>query len=218
MRKPANIRLPEAAVRVYQTGLATLGHYKGPIDGDWGPMTNRAHTAALRTVEKDPTPEPAGPDNWWDGPGHLASRTGIRHNNPLNIKAGAWKGKTGSDSRGHSIFSKPAWGIRAAAINLRTYYNKRGLNTVAKILSRWAPTSDTIGSLPGAPPNSPKDYAQFVHRRTGLAPNRTLDLFAGNRVADHDQLAALIKAMAEYEIGSGFRLKPTTIDAGLALI
>tara|TARA_R110000796_G_C14571530_1_gene435811 strand:- start:44587 stop:45246 length:660 start_codon:yes stop_codon:yes gene_type:complete len=219
MKKPANIRLPLEAVKVYQTGLFELGHYRGAIDGDWGPMTDKAHQAAM--FEDDArggnTPLEGGA-NWWSGPPRLADRTGVRHNNPLNIKSGAWKGKTGSDSRGHSIFKAPAWGVRAAAINLRSYFNKRGLNTVAKILSRWAPTSDTIGSIPGAPPNSPRDYALFVQKRTGLTPNKRLHLFTGNQVDDPIQLGSLISAMAEYEIGAGFRLHQATIDRGLALV
>ena len=221
MRKPTNIRLPLPAVKVYQVGLTELGHYRGQIDGKWGPLTDKAHKRAMRASTPTPPapPSDAGGDDWWSGPAHLASRTGVRHNNPLNIKSGAWKGKTGSDARGHSIFDDPAYGIRAAAYNLRVYFIKRRLDTVAKILARWAPTSDTIGSLPGAPPNSPRDYSLFVQKRTGLAPNKRLRLFTpSGQINDAVQLGALLQAMAEYEIGSGFRLNDTVTAQGLALL
>lgn len=152
----------------------------------------------------------AGKAPWWTGPEHYRLRTGVRHLNPLNVKAPSpayWQRQAGRDDRGHAIFSDPADGARAAVVLLRTYWRQHQLRTVAAILSRWAPSTDTIGSIPGAPPNSPAGYAEFVRRATGLLPNQTLSLFRPDaKTDDHLQLIALLGAMAEYEVGSGFRV------------
>lgn len=129
---------------------------------------------------------------------------GIRNRNPLNVKGKVWRGATGVDGRGHAIFDSPALGTRAAIRLLRTYWTKHRLRTVPEILSRWAPSSDTVGSLPGAPPNSPREYAVFVLKRLpGQAANEDLRTFneSGTRVRDKVQLRALLAAMARYELG-----------------
>lgn len=74
----------------------------------------------------------------------LGEPRGIRNNNPLNIRwnsANNWQGQTGRDSGGFSIFDTPVNGIRAAARVLDNYA-KRGLTTIAQIISTWAPAAD----------------------------------------------------------------------------
>lgn len=144
---------------------------------------------------------------------------GLRHKNYLNLKGTGWKGQIGSDSRGHAIFSKPEWGIRAGIVLLRTYWFKHGLRSIAAILSRWAPASDTIGSLPGAPPNSPKEYSQFVSKRVEIGPTTKLQLFKDDRTLNNvNQLRALFEAMAAYEIGGGFNVPDQEFDRALYLV
>lgn len=145
--------------------------------------------------------------------------TGIRNNNYLNVKGTGWKGQVGQDSRGHAVFRSPEWGIRAAIVTLRTYWFTHNLRTIAAILSRWAPASDTIGSLPNAPKNSPKEYSKFVARHVGVSPTALLYLFSPDRtVHDMGQLQRLVESMAEYENGSGFILPASEFKKALYLV
>ena len=69
---------------------------------------------------------------------------GIRSNNPLNIRyleTNQWRGLVGESPGGYCIFSQPVYGIRAAAIVLRSY-RKRGVVTLADIVATWAPHED----------------------------------------------------------------------------
>lgn len=146
---------------------------------------------------------------------------GLRNNNPTNIKkvSTPWRGQVGLDDKNHVIFEHPKWAVRAAIINLRSYWFNHGLRTIAAILSRWAPSNDTIGSIPGAPPNSPREYSAFVARRMGISSTARLSLFNSERkVADPDQLRKLVKAMSAYEIGGGYNLPDSLFHEGLALV
>lgn len=135
----------------------------------------------------------------------MKTAAGIRNKNYLNVKGRGWKGQVGSDSRGHAIFETPEYGIRAGILNLRTYFLKHKLRTVAEILSRWAPATDTVGSIPGAPPNSPKEYTNFVTKRMDVGPNQKLDLFhSDGRIANLQQLQNLFLSMSVYETGGGY--------------
>jgi hypothetical protein len=137
-----------------------------------------------------------------------AETTGTRNKNLLNVKDADgpkltgkdWMYMTGSDSRGHAIFPTYAKGLRAGIVNLRSYRTRYGLQSISEILSRWAPSSDTIGSLPGAPKNSPLDYSRFVATRVGIPHNVPLRVFdADGNVTDADRLYRLVSAMVEYE-------------------
>ena len=86
---------------------------------------------------------------------------GIRNNNPLNIiRTGTkWMGmsKKQTDSR-FIVFDKMEYGWRAAFILLtRTYYRKHHLDTIRKIVTRWAPPSDG---------NHTERYIAYVARHT----------------------------------------------------
>ena len=66
---------------------------------------------------------------------------GIRNNNPGNIEfnpKNQWQGLTGTDGR-FARFSDAKWGIRAMAKVLTNYQKVHGLDTVGKIINRWAP-------------------------------------------------------------------------------
>lgn len=154
---------------------------------------------------------------------------GIKNNNYLNVKNGTspWldaNGKSaGTDSRGHAVFQDPAYGVRAGILLLRTYFLKHKLRTIAAILSRWAPASDTVGSLPGGPPNSPEEYSRFVSDRMGVGPNEQLRLFDGEgHIEELGQLKDLFFAMAACEIGKVngklFKVPEKDFAAGVELI
>lgn len=144
---------------------------------------------------------------WWTGPAHLAKTKGVVNKNPLNIKGREWLHAQGTDDKGHAIFADPAHGVRAAIVNLRTYWNKHGLRTLEGIIGRWAPVTDTIGSRKGAPQNNPNQYAQWVAKKMGIGIKTHLGLWNGDgHIGRAAQLIDLISAMAEYEIGAGFTL------------
>jgi murein DD-endopeptidase MepM/ murein hydrolase activator NlpD len=151
--------------------------------------------------------------------------TGIRNNNYLNVKNGPdpWQDAEGkpsqTDERGHAVFTDPAYGVRAGIILLRSYFFKHNLRTIAEILSRWAPATDTVGSLPGAPQNSPLEYSTFVSGRMGVGFNDKLDIFKEDKtVGNIAKLRSLFAAMAEYEIGSGFQVPEDVFHDGLELV
>lgn len=113
---------------------------------------------------------------------------GIRNNNPLNIDRhphDKWQGMAAdqsSDAR-FIVFKTAQYGIRAGAVTLLTYKNKYYLNTIKKIINRWAPPGE----------NNTSAYANTVAERSG---------FGLNDVIDVDSVAVImpiIKAMIEVE-------------------
>ena len=86
----------------------------------------------------------------------------IRNNNPLNIRRGTarWKGMSKrEDDEDFEQFETMAYGWRAAFILLgRTYYEKYHLNTIQKIISRWAPTCE----------NKTDAYMMYVSINVGI--------------------------------------------------
>lgn len=115
----------------------------------------------------------------------LAPR-GIRNNNPLNIEAGGFTqsqpGYAGSDGR-FAKFDTPEGGLGAANKLLDVYQNKHGLNTVAGIVGRWAPTSDG---------NNVSAYATNVAKQLGIGPNDPIP---------PEMRPKLIAAMGQHENG-----------------
>lgn len=158
------------------------------------------------------------PAAWF--PEGFATKTGVRNRNLLNVKGNdAWKYSLGRDDRGHHIFPSFPKGLRAGIIDLRTKFTKRKLRTIASILAVWAPSTDTIGSLPGAPKNSPADYSRFVAGRMGIGPNDTLMTFREDgQIRSPDQLYALVSAMVAYENGAGLVLPRDVFNEALDLI
>jgi murein DD-endopeptidase MepM/ murein hydrolase activator NlpD len=149
---------------------------------------------------------------------------GIRNKNYLNVKNtdDRWMdagGRTsGTDDEGHAVFADAAYGVRAGILQLRSYFFKHNRRTIAEILARWAPESDTLGSLPGMPPNSPAKYSAFVAERMGIDFNRKLDIFNEDKsVGNIARLRDLFFAMAAYE-NRGFEVPVEDFNAGLELV
>lgn len=111
---------------------------------------------------------------------------GIRNNNALNIEDGPFAksqpGYAGSDGR-FAKFETPEHGTAAASALLDSYDTKHGLNTVAGIVNRWAPTSDG---------NNTMAYAADVAGKLGLDPNAPVP---------KEMRPQLIAAMAQHENG-----------------
>ncbi|WP_207877461.1 structural protein [Pseudomonas sp. 32_A] len=123
----------------------------------------------------------------------MSTPRGIRNNNPGNIDyspANKWNGQLGLeegvDKPRFARFDTPENGIRALGKLLQTYQRVYGLNTVAKIISRWAPSSE----------NDTAAYVRSVERRTGTAPGAKIQL------TDPATLKGFVVAIIAHENGS----------------
>lgn len=115
------------------------------------------------------------------------SARGIRNNNPGNIRKGEkWKGLSEHQTdSSFCIFVSPEYGIRALVKILLAYYKKYKLNTVKKIISRYAPPSE----------NETESYIKSVANQLGVASDEEIDL---SSVA---VLAVLLRAIIRHENG-----------------
>lgn len=82
----------------------------------------------------------------------------------LRVSGDKWQGKEG-ELDGFEAFKDWAYGVRALLKTLLTYYNKHGLKTITKIISRYAPTSE----------NNTKGYIQNVMLWTKINPDVALN-------------------------------------------
>ncbi len=144
---------------------------------------------------------------------------GKKLNNPFCIKSPGphkfWAGQSGEDSRGHAQFVSPEYAVRAVVRQLANY-SRRGLRTVGQWLAEYAPASDTVGSLAGAPANCPREYAEFVCGKCGIGPNDVLSVYSSRgAIRDRALLAKILKAMARYE--SLWTLDDGVIQSGMEL-
>ena len=69
---------------------------------------------------------------------------GYQNKNPGNIRLNAetWKGEIPGKDKSFKTFKSMAWGYRAIFVLLRTYINALGKDTIRKIISTYAPTSE----------------------------------------------------------------------------
>jgi len=131
---------------------------------------------------------------------------GVSNNNPLNIRPGdPWEGMTGTyvspRSGNFLIFKSPAFGFRAGAVTLQTYYDKYKLDTIRKIISRWAPPGDH---------NDTEAYIATVSSTTGFGPDEPINPKA------YSDAWKLLRAMTMVEVGSFDKyFKKWQLDDGL---
>ena len=117
----------------------------------------------------------------------MAAR-GIRNDNPLNIRHGKsqWVGmRKKQTDKAFVQFKSRVYGYRAAFVLLRNYIRK-GVNTIGKIIARWAPSSDG---------NNTRAYIDFVSRTSGIDASRTI------KFEDKDDLVEIVRSMAQVESG-----------------
>lgn len=112
---------------------------------------------------------------------------GIRNNNPGNIRRSStvWQGQVGPDQQKDPEFvqfTDPVYGIRAIAKILKAY-SGRGLITIRKIISTWAPPGE----------NDTESYIASVSSQTGFPADQPLTL---------SQIFALVPAIIRHENGS----------------
>lgn len=113
---------------------------------------------------------------------------GLRNNNPGNIRINSedfiGEVKPSQDSA-FKQFKTPAYGYRAIFVILTTYINRHGLNTISKIITRWAPPNE----------NDTQKYINLVSSRTGIASNTPIDL------NDGDKIIKIVEAISFMENG-----------------
>lgn len=115
---------------------------------------------------------------------------GIRNNNPLNIRLGRsrWKGLSPRQTDpAFCQFTEMHFGLRAAFMVLHSYVTRHHLNTLEKVICRWAPP----------PENNPSTYLLYICQRTGWAPTKPLPPMDPESAF----WPLLVEAMAEEECG-----------------
>lgn len=155
------------------------------------------------------------PSAWWIGGGiaAVAAAAGagvwlmdprsVRNNNPGNIiRSGIdWRGMAArQDDPRFITFESPKYGFRAMARVIQSY-RERGLDTVAEIITRWAPPHE----------NDTDAYIAAVAERMGVRPHEKLHLSP-----ESPQLQALVRAIAIHETGY-FAWNESELQAGIAL-
>lgn len=114
---------------------------------------------------------------------------GMRNNNPGNIRISnaGWLGKIDDSQRkdrSFEQFKKYWYGVRALVVLLNNYYFKHNLQTIEKIINRFAPPVE----------NETTSYAKEVCRGTGF---KARDQFIWNR----QNVALLVREICRHENG-----------------
>ena len=106
----------------------------------------------------------------------------IAKNNIFNIRVSGdvWQGQIGQ-RRGFVEFQNEKMAVRAWLKLMKTYREKHGLDTIEKIVNRFAPPSE----------NNTQAYIQFLTTNVHKA--------ADQRLESHEDYARLGAAMAWYE-------------------
>ena len=127
---------------------------------------------------------------------------GVRNNNPLNIRIGNnWRGEAlVSKDAEFETFSHPKYGFRAGAKLLRNYQRRYGLNTVERIIHRFAPPNE----------NHTDNYVNFVARNLGVSPTQSIDL------SSDTFLSQMLHAMSVMEVGRYYTVQDAAEGVALA--
>lgn len=129
---------------------------------------------------------------------------GIKNNNPGNIRKGKdqWQGMSADQSSDTAfvVFDGPQWGIRAL-VKILLNYQRDGLDTIARMINRWAPPADH---------NDTSAYALAVARGVGVEPDTKV------QVANYAIASRMVKAMIKVEC-AGFTYPPEVLAEGLRL-
>ena len=118
----------------------------------------------------------------------MKTSRGLRNNNPGNIRLSTVKyiGEVRpSKDKSFKTFQSMAYGYRAMFVVLRTYYNNYRLNTIAKMINRWAPTNE----------NDTSAYINTVSRLSGVDKSAVLKF-------DRATMVKIVAAMSYVENGA----------------
>lgn len=115
-----------------------------------------------------------------------AAKRGERNNNPGNLNFAGQAGATPESPGGRFARFETAYdGLRALSRQLMLYAG-RGINSVEKIISTWAPASDN---------NNTAAYIQAVSQRLGVDPRVALNM------NDPQTMSALMSSIIHHENG-----------------
>lgn len=134
----------------------------------------------------------------------MAISRGLRNNNPLNIektKGGTpWLGEIvpSADSR-FAQFRSMSYGYRAAFKLLNNYQKNYGLDTIRKMISRWAPSNE----------NHTDAYVETVSNRSGVPANSRIT------TTNRDVMVPIVAAMSYVE--NGVEARMADVEAGWEL-
>lgn len=134
----------------------------------------------------------------------MSQPRGIRNNNPGNLKepptdTTRWVGERATnDDPIFEEFATAEYGIRALALTLLNYSRWYGLNTVEKIIGRFAPASE----------NDTAGYAAFVARLLGVGISTPINV--------DNVLPELVKAIIQFENGQQ-PYSSATVSAGVQM-
>ena len=134
---------------------------------------------------------------------------GYKNNNPGNIrltfdsngeKIIVYKGEIDGTSNSFRTFSSMAYGYRAMFSLLTHYINSDGANTIRKIISRYAPSSE----------NDTEAYINNVSSLTNHDPDEPIDL------SDSNFMQQLVASMSFQE--NGIDANMNEVNDGLNLL
>lgn len=126
---------------------------------------------------------------------------GLRNNNPLNIRINGdnFQGEIKGSDKSFKQFKTMAYGYRAAMKILLNYRNKYYLDTVEKIIKRWAPENE----------NNTEAYINTVCARAGVKRGEKLTL-------GEDEMCRIVSAMSFVE--NGVTAEDNDVRAGYTLL
>ena len=115
----------------------------------------------------------------------MSDPRGFRNNNPGNIRLSKqlWQGEVPSQDKAFKRFESLELGVRAAALLVLNYQRLYKLDTVEKIINRWAPPNE----------NDTAAYVAGVARACGVTPNEKIE------VSRH--LVPMMKSIFRHENG-----------------
>ena len=112
---------------------------------------------------------------------------GLRNNNPGNIRRNSdvFQGEKTSSDRGFKQFKSMAYGYRAIFKILSNYYRNYKLDTIRKMIGRWAPENE----------NDTEAYIKAVADYSGIPADDPID------INDREQMIRIVAGMSKVENG-----------------
>ncbi len=112
---------------------------------------------------------------------------GLRNNNPGNIRRNSdvFQGEKTSSDREFKQFESMAYGYRAIFKILSNYYRSYKLDTIRKMIGRWAPENE----------NDTDAYVKAVSDYAGISADDPIN------INDREQMIRIVAGMSKVENG-----------------
>ena len=112
---------------------------------------------------------------------------GLRNNNPGNIRKNSdvFQGEKTSSDKEFKQFKSMAYGYRAIFKILSNYYRNYKLDTIRKMIGRWAPENE----------NDTEAYIKAVADYSGIPADDPID------INDREQMIRIVAGMSKVENG-----------------